>query len=361
LTVLRAGRVLWPDGTTGPGSVEFDGPRIERVTAGGSGSGVIAPGFIDLQVNGHGRTDVATADGSAWDELDAVLLSQGVTAWCPTVISAPPAAYGDVLARINAAAQRPPRRPRPTIVGVHLEGPFIGGAVGAHPTATPVDLAWLAGLPPLVRIVTLAPEVPGALEAIATLVSAGKVVALGHSTATYEEAETAVAGGARMVTHVFNAMTPFHHRAPGLAGAALTDDRLTVSVIADGVHLSAAVVALVFRAKPRGGVVLITDAVAWRAPAARDRGIRVRDGAPSLPDGTLAGTALTMDAAVRNAVGAGIALDDALVAASAAPAAVAGLHGRGRLSAGSSADVVVLTDDLEVDRVFAGGQLAWCR
>jgi N-acetylglucosamine-6-phosphate deacetylase len=358
---LAAGRVLRPDGTLAPGVIELDGDRIGAIHGGGEDrpDRILAPGFVDLQVNGIGDADVASAEGGDWDRLDAALLAQGVTAWCPTLTTAPLGDYAAPLARIAVAAARPGDRIRPQLIGAHLEGPFLGGAPGAHRQHDIVapDLDWLAALPDVVRVMTLAPEAPRASDAITALTGRGVLVALGHSTASFEQAEAAAGAGARLVTHLFNAMGGLHHRRPGLVGAALTDDRLTVSVIADGAHLAPPALRLAFRAKPAGGVALVTDAVAWAGPAARGRGVTLVDGAPRLPDGTLAGSALTMDGALRTAVAAGLGLAEALTAASATPARLLGLADRGRLEPGTRADVVALDQDLRVTGVWVGGQV----
>jgi N-acetylglucosamine-6-phosphate deacetylase len=204
-------------------------------------------------------------------------------------------------------------------------------------------------LPPIVTVVTLAPELARADEAIRLLADRGVLVSLGHSTATYEQATAAVDAGARLVTHLFNGMGPMHHREPGLPGAALGDDRLAPSLIADGVHVHVAALRAAARAKGPGGWVLVTDAVAWRgAPR-----VAMVDGAPRLADGTLAGSALTMDAAVRRMVlEAGIPLYDVISAATSTPARLVGADDRGRLAPGARADVVALTPELTVEEVW---------
>jgi N-acetylglucosamine-6-phosphate deacetylase len=184
----------------------------------------------------------------------------------------------------------------------------------------------------------------------------GVAVSLGHSAATPGQARACVEAGATLVTHVFNGMPPLHHRDPGLAGAALLDDRLTACVIGDGVHVAPAAVALVFRCKPAGRVALVSDAIAWRAREHAGSPIALVDGAARLADGALAGSAVTLDAAVRTAVAGGVPLADALVAASATPAAALGLDGRGRLVPGARADLVALTPDLTVEATWVAGE-----
>jgi N-acetylglucosamine-6-phosphate deacetylase len=310
---------------------------------------ILTPGFIDLQMNGVGPIDVASAMGDDWDELDRRLLAQGVTSWCPTLVSAPLARFAAPLERIAAAAARSNDCVRPFIAGAHLEGPFLGGAPGAHRLEflQPPDLEWLASLPDIVRVVTLAPETAGALDAIRLLAARGVLVSLGHSTATYEETLAAVDAGARLVTHCFNGMGPLHHRAPGLIGAALTEDRLSVSLIIDLVHVHPAVVTLVFRSKSAQRVALVTDAVAWEGEG----------DAPRLADGTLMGSTLAADAAIRNAVQrCGVSVVDAVRAATTTPADLLGLSDRGRIEPGARADLVALNPDLTVETTWVGGR-----
>jgi N-acetylglucosamine-6-phosphate deacetylase len=366
---LLARGVVTPRGTIGPAAVVVDGGRIvgvERVT-GPVPDRTIVPGFVDLQVNGIDAVDVSTAEGACWDVLDAALLAHGVTTWCPTLVTAPLDAFTAPLARIAATANRSPGgadRPRPHIAGAHLEGPFLGGAPGAHPKdlIRPPDLVWLDSLPDIVRVVTLAPEQPGAIQATALLAKRGVVVSLGHSTATFEQATAAIDAGATLVTHCFNGMGPLHHREPGLVGAALSDPRVAACVIADLVHLHPAAVATVMRAKGAQRAVLVTDAVAWRTGSV-GHAVRMsldpddpRGAAPRLADGTLAGSALTMDQAIRNVVErCGVSLADAVAAASTVPAHVLGLRDRGAIESGRRADLVALGPDLHVQSVWVGG------
>jgi N-acetylglucosamine-6-phosphate deacetylase len=363
VTTIAGARIVTPAGALEHGVVEIEGGRITAVrrATGAPPERIVVPGFVDLQVNGVEDVDVSDADGHDWERLDNLLLAQGVTTWCPTLVTVPRATYGPALARIDSASNRP-RTTRPDIAGAHLEGPFLGGAPGAHPVEhlAAVDLGWLAVLPDIVSVVTLAPELPGALDAIRLLDQRGMLVALGHSTATYEESVRAIEAGARLVTHLFNGMGPLHHRQPGLVGAALADDRLATSIIADLVHVHPAALAAAFAAKGPDGMVLVTDAVAWNRPTHAGRAIVAgNDGTPRLPDGTLAGSALTMDAAVRNVVtAAGVGLVEAVRAASANPARLLGLDDRGAIVVGRRADLVALSPALEVEAVWVGGELA---
>ena len=349
-----AGTIVAPAGEV-RGTVRMDGQRIVAVDAAGPDRAVperyVVPGFVDLQVNGHEDVDCATAEGADWELLDRLLLAQGVTTWCPTLVTAPLETYTGSLGRIAAAAARPAHGRR-CVAGAHLEGPFLGGAPGAHNRdwLVPIDLGWIDRLPQAVKVLTLAPELAGAGEAVRLLTSRGVLVGLGHSTCTYEEAEAAADAGARLVTHLFNGMAPLHHRRPGLAGAALADARLTPSLIADGVHVHPAVLRAAMAATP---CILVTDAVARRRPHG-GQGVTVTD-APRLDDGTLAGTALTMDRAIRTVA---VPLQEAVAAVSARPAALLWLHDRGRVEPGLRADLVALTPGLDVEQVWVGGEPA---
>jgi N-acetylglucosamine-6-phosphate deacetylase len=359
---IAAARVVTPDGVLSPGTIEVAGGVI---TALGTARGpvparTLVPGFVDLQVNGIDDVDVASARGDDWDRLDELLLAQGVTAWCPTLITMPLASYAAPLAAIAAAAVRPPGG-RPHIAGAHLEGPFLGAMHGAHPHEHVVafDEAFLGVLPDVVKLVTLGPELPGATSVIAELSARGVVVALGHSAASLDEVAAAAGAGATLVTHCFNGMPPLHHREPGVVGAALSDPRLAVSLIADLVHVHPATLAIAIRAKGADRTVLVTDAVAWRATSVGPLRIRFDGRVPRLADGTLAGSALTMDRAVANLVGhAGIALPDAVQCAATTPARLLGLADRGAIEVGRRADIVALDDDLAVEAVWIGGERA---
>ena len=338
---IDAARVLTPEGFVGPAAVVVEDGVITAVEAVASAPArVVAPGFVDLQVNGMDDVDCAAAD-AVWDRFAALQHASGVTTWCSSLVTAP----------LDVMRERIDRVPG----FVHLEGPFLAKP-GAHPPELlrDPDLEWLGALPDRVRLVTLAPERTGAVEAVRLLVDRGVTASLGHTTATAEQVAACADAGARMITHLFNGMDPLHHRTPGVVGAALTDDRLVAGLIADLVHVHPVAIALAFRAKP-GRIALVTDAVAWRAARIWRIEVAVRDGAPRLPDGTLAGSSLTMDLAVRNVVEhAGVPLEDALVAASTTPASVLGLGDRGVIAPGRRADLVLLDDGLRVlDTVVA--------
>jgi len=347
------------DGRLVPGQVEVLDGRITRCgLAGANGRGrIAAPGFIDLQVNGFGGVDFLDADSDGYRTAGDALLETGVTSFLPTLITAPVEELEEALAEV-------PIDLVPRILGVHLEGPFLAvERLGTHPPLGRRDpdlglLSRLLDAGPL-RMMTLAPELPGALELIDALQARGVVASCGHTDATAEEADAAFDRGARTVTHLFNAMRPLTHRDPGIVGAALARDDVIVQIIADGVHLAPATLSLVWRAAA-GRVAVVTDAVA--AASARDGSyslgsveLSVKDGAVRGPEGMLAGSVQTMIEGVRNLHALGVPLEGALGAASTVPAGVLGLPG-GRLDVGEPADIVVLDDNLEIESVFVSGE-----
>jgi N-acetylglucosamine-6-phosphate deacetylase len=362
VTRIVASAAVCPPGAPAPGWVAIDGGVIVEVGTGRAPAGafdvdpaLLAPGFIDLQVNGVDDVDFVSASPDGWRRAGRAQLEEGVTSYCPTFVTAPLEDYLAALGRARDAQADAKDRSLPAIIGVHLEGPFLGGAPGAHPIALvrPAVPEWLRALlaefPGLVRVVTLAPEADPGLVATRLLRDEGVTVALGHSIATVEDARAAADAGARVVTHLFNGMGPLHHREPGLAGAALDDDRLTPTLIPDLVHVHPAVLRLAIRHKR--DVALITDRVATQ-------GLRVTDdGAARLADGTLAGSTLSMQRAVRNTAGLGVPVERAVEMASTIPAGVLGLADRGSIAPGRRADLVALDPaSLAVRAVWLAGE-----
>ena len=327
----------------------------------GGGRGIAAPGLVDLQVNGFGGIDLLEADAAGFRRAGDALLETGVTAYLPTFITAAEEQLMEALREVPVDDEGP------RILGVHLEGPFLAPArLGAHPPEHRRDpdielLERLLGAGP-VRLMTLAPELPGAGELIDFLHARSVTVSCGHSNATAEEADAAFDRGIRTVTHLFNAMRPLRHRDPGIVGAALARDDVVVQVIVDGVHLAPETAKVVWRAAA-GRAALVTDAIAGAGTAGDDRAsslggfdVSIRDGVAVGPDGVLAGSLLTMIEAVRNFHALGVPLEAALAAASTVPARVVGDRAIGRLDAGLPADLIVLDDNLELTRVLVGGE-----
>jgi N-acetylglucosamine-6-phosphate deacetylase len=346
------------DGALVPGDVELDDARIAAVGLAGAGRGVAVPGFVDVQVNGFGGVDFAAADVGAYRRAGEALLETGVTSFMPTVITAP---EDELVASLREV---PRESIGPRILGMHVEGPFISPRrLGAHPPEgrRDPDLALAERLLDAgpVATMTLAPELPGALELVDLLHARGVIVSCGHSDATAEEAGRAFDRGVATVTHLFNAMRPFGHRDPGLAGVALARDDVVVQLILDGHHLADATARIAWKAAA-GRLGLVTDAMA--AAAAGDGSYRlggvdveVRGGVARRADGVLAGSVLTMPEAVRNLRALGASFVDAVAAATSVPARAAGRRDVGVLRVGGAADVVVLDDNLEISRVLVGG------
>ena len=344
---MRLGvEAAYVDGALVLGDVEIGEGRVLAVGLGGTGGrGLAVPGLVDLQVNGFGGVDFLDADADGYRRAGEALLETGVTSYLSTLISSP---EHELLAAMREIPQGDARRPR--ILGVHLEGPFLSAKrLGTHMSSArrDPDLALLEvlldGGP--VRLMTLAPELRGADALIDRLLERGVIVSLGHSDATAAQANAAFDRGARMVTHIFNAMRPFSHRDPGIAGAALTRSDVIVQIILDGVHL-ARETALVSWHAAAGRLALVTDAItaAGSGPGSYTFGsldVQVHDGAVRGPDGVLAGSVLTMIEAVRNLHALGVPLEDAVAAATTVPGRALGEEEIGRLGVGLPADVVV--------------------
>lgn len=324
----------------------------------------VLPGFLDLQVNGAAGIDLTLEPERLW-EVAAVLPRFGVTGFLPTVITSAPEQRERALATL--AAGPPAGWAGALPLGLHLEGPMIAPArKGAHPpdrlrppSAELVD-GWSrdAG----VAMVTLAPELPGALEVVATLVARDVVVALGHTEAAAAQVRAAVQRGARAVTHLGNAMPPLGGRTPGPVGAALADRRLVAGVIADGHHLDDTTLAA-YAAALGDRLLLVTDttaALGMPDGAARlgDQQVEVRDGTVRLADGTLAGSAADLAQCLRVLRRAtGRSLTEAVAACTTVPAALLGDATRGRLTHGARGDLTLVDDDLRVVATVVGGRL----
>jgi N-acetylglucosamine-6-phosphate deacetylase len=333
--------------------------------------GVLLPGFVDLQVNGYFGEEFLTSGADGWARVTTRLPQTGTTAFLPTFVTAPP---GVLAAGLRAASAVIPVLPAGArVLGVHVEGPFISPAwKGAHneawitePTAGAVDELLDAGRGVL-RLVTLAPERRGGMAAVTALTEAGVLVSVGHSDATARQVAEAADRGARMVTHLFNAQRPMHHREPGVVGQALTDQRITSGLIADMHHVSPQVCVLAFRAAP-GRICAVTDAAACAGmpPGSYKLGgepieLPPGDGEPPVrADGTLAGSGLRMDAAVGNLVTAGVGLSEAVRAATRVPADLIGRPDIGRIAPGAAADLAWLGDDMRTRATWIGGELVF--
>ncbi len=364
---FTAGTITVEDGiirAVGPKG-SSDGRRDEHAASIDADGLMVVPGFIDLQINGGYGHDIAADPQSMW-ALGSRLPATGVTAFLPTIISSPPTTTD---AAIEAIGNRPAQHRGAEPIGLHFEGPMLSRQrPGAHPIGELVDPdpAVITGWsrPKGVALVTLAPELLGASNTIETLVERGVAVSAGHTEATAEDAAVAIEAGMSMVTHLFNAMAPLEHRRPNLVGRALADDRLTVGVIADGVHVDPLVVATAWRAKGPNRLALVTDAV---APMGLGAGryrlgsgyITADDRSVRNDDGVLAGSILTMNQAVRNLIEfSGCDIVDAIATVTTTPASLLGETIRGRIGPGAVGDLVLLDRDLNVQLTVCGGRVA---
>lgn len=356
------------DGALAPGDVGItDGVVTSLGLPAARGGRIAAPGLIDLQVNGFAGIDLMTADVEDVHRLARSLLRHGVTAWMPTLITAAPDQTNralDVLAQVVSARPGDWTRRGALPLGVHLEGPFISAQrLGTHPAEhrrdpDPQQVERWRRRAPIVAV-TLAPELPGALQLVHILDAAGVLVSVGHSDANAAQAHAAFDAGARTITHLFNATSPLHHRKPGVPGAALARADVTIQLVVDGHHLDADVVKVAWAAA-HGRVALVTDAT---AAAGGDDGtyalsgvsLNVCGGAVRNEQGTLAGSALTLDTAVRNACELGVGVEAALAAVTEIPAQLLHRSDIGCLALGLRGDVVLLEDDLTVRDTYLGG------
>lgn len=311
---------------------------------------LVTPGLVDLQMNGYVDVDVSNCSHADFRRLDHELLARGTTSWLATIVTAP-------LSRLSRSVQN--LHEWITLAdtgcrGIHIEGPFLGGSPGAHNRDWIIDYnsEWLESLPTTVRLITIAPERPRTAETVHKLRDKGIVISLGHSRALDHEFDAAVSAGATMVTHLFNGMSGVHHRDDGVALSALTDARVAVGLIADGVHVSPRAMQLAFLAKSPLGVCLVSDSIAWDSEWARTSKVAISHGAPRLPDGTLAGSSASLVECVRNVCTlTDISMADAVISATSTPADVMGFPQTGRVTEGHTAELVCYDDDFHVVEV----------
>ncbi|MGZ8438563.1 MAG: N-acetylglucosamine-6-phosphate deacetylase [Candidatus Limnocylindrales bacterium] len=362
-----SGRLVLDDRVAG-GRITVEDGRIAAIalddhpTADGP---YLAPGFVDVHVHGWGGHD-AMGDPAALDGMARRLLRRGVTSFLPTAVTAP---LGELVAFAERVRTWLPDAPGNGAepLGFNLEGPFLAPARrGAH---DPAHLQVPSSAPrptlePLIdglRLLTIAPELPGATDLIRWLRDRDVATSIGHSAATIEEAQAGYAAGARSTTHLFNAMTGVDHRAPGVAVAALLDDAVYVELIADGIHVHPALWQLVTRLKPPDRLLLVSDAIALAGMGdgrGRIGGLDVEvvgQRVTLIGTSTLAGSVIALDTAVRNVVASGVPLPAAVAAASRNPLALLGISDRGRIAEGQRADLVELDPELRVRRVMRAG------
>ena len=329
--------------------VVADSGLVESITLhhGASEYPLICPGFVDVQMNGLNDVHVANASTENLLQLDQALLECGTTSWFGTIVTAALDKMSASLVSLHDSFQSGRIQ---GFAGIHVEGPFLGDAPGAHQVKYIVacDLDWISQLVPSVRLVTVAPEQTDVIPAIRELRTRNITVSLGHSRPSKRQFEDAVDAGASMVTHLFNGMSGVHHRDPGLALWAMNDDRMSCGLIADGVHVHTDALTLAFRAAG-SRICLVSDSVAWETSSGPRPGIEIRDGAPRLPDGTLAGSCTPLAKCVQRVVrDCGVSLSSALASATSVPADLVGLTDVGRIKIGHKADLLALDSELSV-------------
>lgn len=379
--LLLRGRVLYPHGISeGSELVEIDNGIISSTGAEGTyfpgidhyiydfGPNYICPGFIDLHVHGCGGADVMDADRGALERMSLALAEGGTTSFLATTMSASREALSGAVKNLTAVGARGVGGAQ--VIGIHLEGPFLNPIKkGAHsekylrlPDVDELKEYIDAGRG-MLRMITLAPELPGAAKVIECAKSVGMTVSLGHSNATITQVEEASGAGLTHVTHAFNAMAGFHHRDPGTTGAILSMKQLTVDVITDGIHVHPSVVKILVHSKKLHRVCAITDCI--RAGRMGDgvfelggQKVTVKNGVSYLEDGTISGSTMSMAQAIQNMVEkVGLTLPEAVQMVTANPAGVLGISDRGVIEAGKKADIVVLDHKFNVLMTIIGGQV----
>jgi N-acetylglucosamine-6-phosphate deacetylase len=379
-TIIHGGTVLTPYEKKEQHTIVIENGSIAEISAEQVAAGVgdrlidasgfwATPGLIDLHIHGSGGYDTMTASRDAFQGMARFLAQHGVTTFLPTTVSADKMAIRNVL---KTALSLSDPYAVATIAGIHIEGPFLNpNNLGAQPpeAVRPPDLDelhwWIES--DIVRLITIAPELEGALPFIERAVRAGINIALGHTSASYDQFSQAIDAGASQSTHTFNSMMAFHHRHPGPIGAILTKDNIFAQIIVDVVHLHPAVVDLIIKAKGANRVILISDAI---SATGMDDGeyelgghlIIVEGGIARIEAGNLAGSTLTLDQALRNVVQfTDLGFEEVLPMATSVPAQAMKWRYKGKLQPVADADIVIFNEDLMVDKTIVGGKLVFER
>lgn len=338
------------------------------------GEGYICiPGFIDVHIHGAAGADAMDATPEALETVSGALPAEGTTGFLATTMTQEKDAIEKALVNAGNTIQKQADSGKAEVLGIHLEGPFISPEkAGAQPTQyiIPPDITlfkkWQQAADHHIKLVTLAPEAEGGLEFVRYLAENGVVASIGHTNATYDEVDQAIAAGATHVTHLYNGMRGLHHREPGVAGAALLRDELLTEVIVDGIHSRPEMIELAYRQKGKDGLVLITDAL--RAKCLKNgtydlggQDVTVKDGEARLANGSLAGSILKMNEAARNVMAfTGCMLSDVVQIGSVNPAKQLNVYDRkGSITPGKDADLVILDQDFNVVMTFCRGELAY--
>ncbi len=384
-TAIYASRILTPEEEINDSVILVEGSRISAIghrdkmqlPAGtveyAAGGMTVVPGFVDIHIHGAGGHDVMEGTSAALDRITKMVARSGTTSIVATTVTAP---VEETCKSLQGIARYIRKHETPDenghlaaeILGIHLEGPFISKhRRGVHPVdciqkpSIEILDEFLAAADGLVRIVTVAPEAPGAIEFIKHAIAVGLVVGMGHTDADYDQARAAIQAGARHTVHTYNAMRPFSHRDPGILGAIMTDPEVTAEVIADGVHVAGAAIQVLLGTKGFDTVLLVSDGIAATGMPAGNYQlgnfqVTVKDGVARNAEGKLAGSTLTLDRALRNVVALGVPFVDAVRMATILPARRLGLAGKkGIIAPGADADLVMLTPDLRVAGVMTRG------
>lgn len=346
-----------------------DSPSVADQVLDGNGQ-MLIPGMIDVHIHGADGCDMMDGTTQSVEAVSIACARTGCTSFLATSVSS---SLEDLLRMIASTVQVAGKEPGAQIAGIHLEGPYLdvkrkgmqNERYLRHPDLEEMNRI-LQQSHSLIRMVTLAPELPGGMEMVRFLKNRGIIVSLAHSDATYEQAQEAFRCGASHVTHCFNGMRPIHHRDPGLVVAALEEQHVSVQAIVDHVHLHPAIVRLLYREKGPDKMVLITDAL--QAMGMGDgtyffggHEVKVSNGTATLDDGTLASSTVTMNVALAKSVQTGIPLEDAIMMATKTPADVLGLTSKGRIERGADADLVLMNENFDVVWTMIQGKLAYCR
>lgn len=389
-TIILAGKLVTPHRVLGKSYLRVKDGVIVEVSEGtparipssnelNYGDLIVAPGFIDTHIHGYGGVDSNTNEAEHFLRMSEGLVKHGVTAFLPSTVTAPHEELLNACRAVKDAvskwkeARASGEVPGARILGIHLEGPYVNPVKkGAQNPAyireasTKEILDYLRVAGDLLKMVTLAPEVRGALDAISLLVSRGVVVSVGHTNATYEEALKAFAAGASRATHLFNAMRPIHHRDPGVIVAALESSDVFIELIVDFIHLHPATVRFAINHAGTWRAVLVSDAISAAGLPDGEYSLGglkviVKGGVARLENGALAGSTLTLDRAVRNVASLGYTLPEIARMASMNPARNLRLAGLGDVRPGYRADLVVLDDDLRVLATIVDGEVVYER
>ncbi|MGB9857030.1 MAG: N-acetylglucosamine-6-phosphate deacetylase [Dictyoglomaceae bacterium] len=379
--ILILGKVITPQKIIENGAVGVEGNKIIYVGESKNQENFqriidfkncyISPGFIDIHIHGAYGKDIIDGEESAIDTISRFIASKGTTSFLPTVLTAPLSDMEKAIDTVGKFMEKQEKEIKGAkVLGINLEGPFLNkkykGAQREDSIISPNIEILKRLLTKNVKLITLAPEVEGNFEIIKYLNEKGVKISAGHTDAVSEDLEKAISLGLCHITHLFNGMRPLHHREPGIVGVALTNDKLSVEIIADGIHLSPYILKLVGRIKPKEKIILITDAMMATGLSDGEyklagQRVIVKDGKATLSDGTIAGSTLTLNTAVKNMVEkGGFKLEDAVFIASYSPSLLLEIENKkGSLEIGKDADITIFDDNFQVKMTMVEGRVVF--